>query len=137
MKKLVGLWIDHEKAVLVTLDGDGEKITTIESGAESHYRLSGGSRSATPYGPEEIVSEKAPEERRKHEFHRYYQCVMRSLQGAERIYILGPGEAPKELEKEIRRVKQLAPKLGVVRKADKMTERQIAAEVRKHFGITT
>lgn len=135
MKKFVGLWIDHEKGVLVTLEDEKETITKLESGVESHYRLSGGSRSSTPYGPEDAVSEKKPEERRKHELHRYYQKVIKSLWDADRIYIMGPGDAPHELEREIRGVQQMAPKLVGVQKTDKMTDRQIAAEVRKRFGV--
>jgi len=135
MKKLVGLWIDHEKAVIVTLDGERETIARVESGVESHYRLSGGSRSSTPYGPEDVASDKKPDERRRHQLHRYYQDIIRSLWDADSIFVLGPGEAHGELEKEIRRTKQMAPKLAAVRRVDKMTDRQVAAEVRKFFGV--
>jgi hypothetical protein len=142
MKKYVGLWIDHAKTVFVTIEtGNGnltenETITKLESDVEPHLRLAGGSRSATPYGPEDVVSDKTPEERRKHELHRYYQKVLRALWDADRVYIMGPGEAPRELAEEIRSNQQLAPRLLDVRKTDKMTDRQIAAEVRKRFGVT-
>ncbi len=141
MRKYVGLWIDHAKTVLVTLEdgteneSEREKITTLESGVEPHLRLAGGARSSTPYGPEDIVSEKKPEERRKHELHRYYQKVIKAMWDADRIYIMGPGEAPRELEREILGMQQLAPKLLEVRKTDKMTDRQVAAEVRRRFGV--
>jgi hypothetical protein len=135
VKKLVGLWIDHEKAVIVTLHGDTETITTMESEVESHYRLSGGSRSSTPYGPEDVVSDKKPDERRKHQLHRYYRNVIAVLRDADSIFVLGPGEARVELEKEIRRVKRMAPKLAAVRRVDKMTDRQVAAQVREFFGV--
>ena len=135
MKKLVGLWIDHEKAVVVTLEGERETIAKVDSGVEGHFRLSGGSKSSTPYGPEDVASDKKPDERRKHQLHRYYQNIIKSISDADSIFVLGPGEARVELEKEIRLVKRLAPKLAAVRRVDKMTDRQVAALVRKFFGV--
>jgi hypothetical protein len=49
------------------------------------------------------------------------------------VLIFGPGEAKLELENEIRKSKELARKLVGVETADKMTERQIAAKVRRYF----
>ena len=47
--------------------------------------------------------------------------------------IFGPGEAKLELEKELRKLKELATKVVAVEAADKMTEREIAAKVRRYF----
>lgn len=58
MKKSVGIWIDHEKAFLVFIVADKETTTCIESNVEGRVRLSGGSRSATTYGPQDVASER-------------------------------------------------------------------------------
>jgi hypothetical protein len=135
LKKLVGIWIDHEKAVIVTLLGEQQMIERIESGAESHYRLSGGSRSRTPYGPQSVVSDRKPDERRRHQLHAYYQRLIEKLRDADSIYVLGPGEAHVEFEKEITASKRMAPKIASVERVDKMTDRQIAARVREFFKV--
>jgi len=136
MRKCIGLWIDHEKAVIVTLQGERQTIERLESGAESHYRLSGGSRTRTPYGPQSVVSDRKPDERRRHQLHAYYRQLIERFRDADAILILGPGEAPVEFEKEIAKLKQMAPKVAAVERADKMTDRQLAAKVRKFFRVT-
>ena len=49
MNKYIGMWIDHRKATIVSLNRhtletepeEKESIITIESGVEKHLRLSG------------------------------------------------------------------------------------------------
>ena len=43
MKRDVGLWIDHRKAVIVTVSDEGDETKVIESGMEKHVRFAGGS----------------------------------------------------------------------------------------------
>ena len=45
----MGLWIDHRKAVIVTVSGKGEKTSVIESKAEKQLGRFDGVRSTTPY----------------------------------------------------------------------------------------
>jgi hypothetical protein len=49
------------------------------------------------------------------------------------VFIFGPGEAKVELERKLAREKSSPPILAV-EAADKMTDRQIAAKVRKFFN---
>ena len=69
MKKHVGVWVDHEKAFVASIIKDDEMtketIHCIKSNVEGHFRLSGGARSRTPYGPQDVASEKKIDERRK------------------------------------------------------------------------
>ena len=133
MQKYAGIWVDHEKAFVVTIIDGKETISFMTSGVEGRVRLSGGSRSRTPYGPQEVASEKKIDERRKHGLRRYYQEIIGAIDDAEKILIFGPGEAKIELEKEIGKSKALTAKIVGVEPADKMTEKQIAAKVRKFF----
>ena len=136
MKKLVGLWIDHDKAICVTLQGDTQAVERIESNVEGHFRLSGGWRTRSPHGPQVIVSEQKPDERRKHQLHAYYKKLIAAVRGASSVYIFGPGEAPLEFQKEIAKLKRAAPKVAAVERADKMTDRQVEAKVKKFFGAS-
>ena len=44
MKREVGLWIDHRKAVIVSVTDKGEETSLIRSGMEKHVRYSGGAQ---------------------------------------------------------------------------------------------
>ena len=59
------------------------------------------------------------------------------MDDADKILIFGPGEAKIELEKELKKSKELSLKIVGVEPADKMTEKQIAAKVKKVFRIET
>ena len=134
-KNYAGLWIDHRKAVVVSITDDGETIERIESDIERKVRLSGGSRTGkTPYGPQQVSVNGKQEERIKRQLRQYYQEIIRRIQDSNKILIFGPGEAKIELKKEIEKSKELALKKITVEVADKMTERQIAAVVRQFFA---
>ena len=134
MEKYAGVWIDHEKAFIVRKYFDNEDSFCLESGVEGSFRLSGGSRTSTPYGPQDVSSEKKIERRRSHHLHQYYQEIIKKIRNADRIMIFGPGEAKFELEKEMKEIKELNAKIAGIETADKMTERQIAAKIKKFFA---
>ena len=119
--------------MIATVGKEAKAITRIDSNVEGHMRLSGGSRSKTPYGPQDISSEKRIEERRKHHMNRYYDEVIDLIQEADKILILGPGEAKRELEKRMMESGDLATRIAKIEAADKMTERQLAAKVKEFF----
>lgn len=55
MKSNVGLWIDHRKAVIVSITEKSEKIRRIVSHMEKHVRFSGEPREISA---EEILQRK-------------------------------------------------------------------------------
>ena len=133
MKKKAGLWIDHRKAIVITIKSDKELMHVIESNVEPRVRLSGGSRTASPYGPQEVASESKRDERYRHHLDVYYSEVIRAIRDADSILIFGPGEAKGELKKAIEESKDMGRRIVGVESADKMTQRQIAAKVRNYF----
>jgi hypothetical protein len=133
MKQSVGLWIDHEKAIVVFIENHKETIQVIESNVERRVRFSGGSRTATPYGPQDVASEGKRDERYRHHLDAYYSEVIRAIRDADSILIFGPGEAKGELKKAIENSRELGRRIKGVEPADKMTQRQIAAKVRDYF----
>jgi hypothetical protein len=62
----------------------------------------------------------------------FYDEVVAMVRGADTIQIFGPGEAKGELEKRLERA-GLKERVLAIEAADKMTDRQIAAKVRKRF----
>lgn len=129
-----GLWIDHQKATIVYLDGKEESTRSVESQVEPRIRVTGGSRSVTPYGPQESAAERKREERRKHQLEAYFTQVIDAVRHCEELYIFGPGAAKGELKKRMERLKDLKVRVAAVEPADKMSPQQIAAKVRAFFG---
>ena len=142
MKKFAGIWLDHRKALVVSLitgrhsfDEEPESIERLESDVERKVKLSGGSRSRkTPYGPQDIAVDGKLEDRMRQQLKQYYQDIIKKIEVADRIYIFGPGEAKIELRKEIEKKKEFGSKKLYVETADKMTEKQITARVREFFA---
>ena len=123
MKKTVGLWIDHRKAVIVFLTGlEEEEIKQINSDLEKPHGQSGSSIRADDLLQNELTEH----------LNQYYDKVISSLQNAPAILILGPGEAKGELKKRLERNNHNGREIAV-ETADKLTENQLVAKVRKHF----
>jgi hypothetical protein len=135
MSKQVGLWIDHRKAVIVTLTDHGQDTLTIESGVERHVRYSAGARMAGTHSSKPGTSEDTRERRFEGQLDKYYEEVAACLRGCEAILIFGPGEAKGELKKRLDSDGLGARVLGV-ETVDKMTDRRIAAKVRAAIGRT-
>jgi hypothetical protein len=129
MKKEVGLWIDHQKTVIVTITDKGEETKRITPPPEDEVRPSGGwaSRSGKDYG-----SEDQRDRRFRGQLDRYYDEVISFIHDAESILIMGPGEAKCELKKRIES-KKLHGHIVGVETVDEMTDPQIAAKVLQHF----
>ena len=62
----------------------------------------------------------------------YYDAVIASIRDAESILIFGPGDAKGELKKRLKK-DNLGGRIVCIETVDKMTDRQIAAKVRKYF----
>src|SRR4030067_2420419 len=102
MKRVVGLWIDHRKAVIVAIVGEGmEIILTMKSHMEPHVRFAGGSRSKAQQQSPEVTAEDRQERRFEHHLNTYYDEVISHIGYAEAILVFGPGEAKAELEKRL------------------------------------
>jgi hypothetical protein len=143
MKKYMGIWVDHKKAVIVTkkqpersYEEDVELVVTqISSDVERKVRLAGGSRTRnTPWGPQEVAVDSKIETRQKQQLKKFYHRIIEVITDADKILIMGPGEAKLELKKEIEKSKALIPKIVGVQTSDKMTNNQIAAKVKSYFG---
>ncbi len=123
-KKRVGLWIDHRKAVIVSLTAEGEKTDLIQSNMEEHVRFSGGAQ--------DVSAENQRDRRFAGHLDKYYDEVIACLKDAESILIFGPGEAKGELQKHLESG-NLGERIIGIETVDKMTDRQIAAQVRRRL----
>jgi hypothetical protein len=132
MKTTVGLWIDHRKAVIVALTDEGEEIKLIISKVEKQPGRPGGIRSKTPYESQLVRADDSRQRELTGHLNIYYDAVIACIRNAESILIFGPGEAKGELKKRLDRNK-LSERIVGIETIDKMTDRQIAAKVRRYF----
>ena len=133
MATQAGLWVDHRKAVIVTVSGETDTTKLVESNVEKHVRYSGGSGSGGSHGSREGTGEDTRERHFEGQLSKYYDEVIACVRDAEAILIFGPGEASGELQKRIEHAGFGSRIVGVER-VDKMTDRQIAAKVRERLA---
>jgi hypothetical protein len=127
-----GLWIDHRKALIVTVTDKGQLNKLIISTIEKQARRSLDSRHTGPYEPQQVPADDSRQRAFSGHLNIYYDAVIASICNAESILIFGPGEAKGELKKRLKRI-SLGSRIVGVETVDKMTDRQIAAKVREHF----
>ncbi len=133
MKPKVGLWIDHRQAIVVTITEQGEEIKEILSAVEKQPRRSGDSPLQGNYEARQIPADNNQQRNFTGQLNIYYDAVIASIHDAKSILIFGPGEAKDELRKRFEESK-FSGHIANVEAADKMTDRQIAAKTRQHFG---
>jgi len=126
MSHEMGIWIDHKKAVVVTISTGHVSTKTLMSDVGPHTRYS---------GSQEGGGEKKYEERHSQDLDRYYDDVISQLGEPDALLLFGPGEAKLQLKDRLGRSKVLPERIVVVESADKLTDPQIVAKVKDHYGI--
>ena len=122
----VGVWIDHKKAIIVSIAA-GEVTTrtlTSDIGGHPHYS-----------GSQEGGGEKKYEQRHTQDLDRYYDDVIGQIGRPDALLLFGPGEAKLQLKERLRRSRMSSESIVAVETADKLTDPQIVAKVKEHYGI--
>jgi hypothetical protein len=133
MKNNLGVWIDGTKAVIVYLAND--TVTEVLANIDSKTNhLSDKEVGNFLGGGHHNGDEKTYEERKKNQTQAYLNNVMSKIKDADGIYVFGPSEMKTHLRTHIESNKKLATVLKAVDSADKMTENQIVAAVKKQFA---
>jgi hypothetical protein len=119
----VGIWIDHQHAIIVFAVPGHATVRTMKSHVAAHPHF-GGSQVGG--------GEKKYDERFNHQLTRFYDDVLGQIGEPRSILILGPGEAKQQLAARLAR----SPAAGAavaVKAADALTEPQIIAKIAEHF----
>jgi hypothetical protein len=135
MNDKVGIWIDHKKAVIVSTSGDHITTHTLESELGPHSRYSDRAGYPTPDGSQSGAGEKKYEDRYGQHLDRYYDLVIKQVGQPEAILIFGPGEAKLQLKERLSRSKMPSAHIVEMETSDKLTDPQIIAKVKEHYGI--
>ena len=126
MNHKVGVWLDHKSAVIVSTSAGHVSSKTLESEVGAHPRYS---------GQEGGGGEKKYEQRHGEQLDRYYDDIISQLGLPEAVLIFGPGEAKLELKERLSRSRRFPDAPSILETADKLTDPQIVAKVKDHFGI--
>lgn len=131
--KNIGVWIDKEKAQIVTLENQKEDFRTLNSNIE-HFHIGGGSGSKAKGGPQDVVQDSKYLEREKHQFKAYFKELAMQINDADKIVVFGPAEMHMKFKKELEEnYKELNSKVNDVKKVDSMTDNQVKALMRNYF----
>jgi len=125
MDRNVGLWIDHNKAVIVSITNNVEERRIITSQMEHYIRYSNNV-------PGDGSTEDVRDRRFWNRLGEYYDKVIACIGDAKAIQIFGPGEAKHELKRHLESGGKL-DNIVSVDEAERLTDRQIAARVRERF----
>ena len=133
MKNNFGVWIDGTKAVIVKLANDSVKEVSANIDSKTHH-VNDGDKGDFLGAGHHNGNEKTYEERKNNQTHKFLTHVLTEIKGADGIYIFGPSEMKSHLKTHIELDKSLFARLIGVDSADKMTDNQIVAAVKKQFA---
>ena len=115
MKTVLGVWMDHRKAVIARVTDNWDVTQVIESSVETRRGRLAGVREKGFTG----------------HLHAYYDAVMAATRDAESILIFGPGDAKGELQSRLEKA-ELGGRIAAVQTVHRMNDRQVAAKVREY-----
>jgi hypothetical protein len=125
MNKKVGLWLDQNKAIIVSITNTGEERKRITSNMDHFVHFSSN-------GPGDSSAKDAHDPRFLNHLNEYYDQVITHIGDAKSIQIFGPGKAKYELEKRLANV-GMSDNIVSVDEAEKLSDRQVAKRVRERF----
>ncbi len=132
MKTVAGLWIDHRKAIIVTVSDNGEKTEQVLSNVEKQLGRFDGKHSTSSFESGLVRADDRQQSGFTKHLKVFYDEVLSHIDAAQSVLIFGPGEGKGELKK-IMEKNNHRDRIVVVESADKMTDRQIAARVHHYF----
>jgi hypothetical protein len=134
MTQQAGIWIDHRKAVIVVLTPQGETLTIVESHVEKHPERGGDSPMTGAYEARQVPADDSRQKALTGDLNRYYDGVLAGLPEKCSLLLFGPGEAKGEFNKRLGKTRHGITVIAV-ETDDKMTDKQIIAKTRGHFGV--
>lgn len=133
--KLTGIWLDKEKAHIVTFSDSNDTFKTILSNVEN-YHPSGGFGLGFKGSPQDALAEDKYMEREKQQLKRYFNEIASEIKSSENIVIFGPAQTGEKFYKELCKSHvELKSKVKDIVKTDSMTKNEIRAWVKEFFNI--
>ena len=155
MKKKVGVWIDTEKAVIISLDAvepranvqnsfSGERLgklpkisndtyTIISSPIQTKLRLPGDTKDFARNGNQHYSTEIKNMHKLKNDKIQYFKNILQGIKDVDELVLFGPSLIKKELETQMIKYPQIHSRLLSVESADIMTDKQMVRWVENYF----
>lgn len=136
MKKKMGIWIDHKKAIIVSLNGEKENVIEIESNIENAVYHDKEGNKGTFSGSHHGNSETKFDERKINQLNDFLKEVIAKIKETDELFVFGPAETKTKLEQKIYSEKSFdISKLKSVATADSnMSSNQIIAMVKEFYN---
>ncbi len=133
MKKQTGIWIDMEKAVVITLNESGYKLKIIESEIQTRERFYGEKKKFGRFGNQFLNDETKKKRRIEQDIDRFLKRIFNDVKNTNEIVLFGPASLKRKLAELIKSDKTMSEKLKAVKTADLMTQNQMVAWVKKFY----
>jgi hypothetical protein len=135
LEKKTGVWIDKQKAIIISFFGNDFNVKKIESGIETRERVDGESGHISRFGSQSLNPESKKENRLNEQSKIFLKKVVEELSHSDEFVIFGPSTMKMELAKELKDKSGLGARLKGIESADDMTENQMNAWVRSFFKL--
>jgi hypothetical protein len=133
MKKEVGLWIDHQEAILVSLQNGREETRKITINIEKKVQYSHSKNQGHPYGSQNLNNQVLPASQPEDHKGIFFNSIVEVIGDADSIWIFGPDNAKRELETRLKKSKLKSCIMGI-ETIEKMTIPQIISKVNTFYG---
>ena len=155
MKKKVGVWIDTEKAVIISLNGvehraniqqsrSGERIRKspkisderyqiISSPIQTKLRLPGDTKEFARSGIQHYSTEIKNMHKLKNVKQQFFKIILQGIKDVDEFVLFGPSLIKKEFETLMCKYPQIHSHLLSVESADVMTDKQMVQWVENYF----
>ena len=126
MNAQLGIWIDRKKAVIVSVARDHSILTHLRSSLRSHGRY---------HGAHDSGGERKYEARQEQGLAHYLDSVARHVERGDEVLILGPGDTKRALARRLGQIKSLTGVTTKAAAADKISDAQLVATIRKRYRL--
>jgi stalled ribosome rescue protein Dom34 len=133
MKKQTGIWLDKEKAVVITLNDHGYQLKIIESDILTKERYDGEKKKFGRFGSQYLNQETKKKRRVEEQTVKYLKRIFNDVKNVNEIVLFGPASLKRKLAELIKSDSQMSEKLKAVKTADIMTQNQMVAWVKKFY----
>lgn len=132
MRKLMGVWVCQNRAVIVRLDERNATTVTLMADVAPKSRATGGTGSGHPFMHCSVSSRDRLDATRDAAIGRFLGDIAKAVEPADEIVIMGPGKAKVVLANRL--TESGAKVIAIEPAGSRLTDAQIAARVMKIFG---
>lgn len=133
MEKQTGIWLDKEKAIIISLLEGKHTIKHLNSKITTRERFPGEGKRFGRFGNQFLSMESKKRNMIENQSDEFLKTIINEVKYVDKLVLFGPAEMKTRLEKAILKNGQVSQKLIAVEPADNMTENQLVAWVKEYY----